>query len=406
MRTRPPLASTRFSTSACAPTSAAVPVRISTGICRWARAIGRTIASVASDPRMKTSTCSHAAPPRMATMPAGTAASATGPRKKSPGVASSPSASRTATIAQITQPAMTPLCARACCSASGIATAVERPLCRGLLHHNAECSGERAQIGQTVGVIGKAAVAIDEPRLHTHCTCPRDIVVGIIANHRRALGGYVKSFEQRAEDRLVGLRLSVHARCEDGIDLDAVVRHERIEVAARIREQGELQTVTSQLVEHGQRIVEQLEVLRTLPGACHLDCAPIGVADAPHPLDDPLGEEDPYLLVVFQLGMPLQRRDFDVPRVKRAVVRPCDGLGDRPAAGTLTVEPELRRDAVEAMQYCALAVPELEASRDRRDGELPLADQWLGIDHEPRLALRREHVVEVQIASVWNGGPA
>ena len=53
---------------------------------------------------MKTSTWSHAGPPSNATMPAGIAASATGPRKKRPGVASSPSASSTAMIAQIAQP--------------------------------------------------------------------------------------------------------------------------------------------------------------------------------------------------------------------------------------------------------------------------------------------------------------
>src|SRR5258708_28898390 len=81
----------------------------------------------------------------------------------------------------------------------------------------------------------------------------------------------------------------------------------------------------------------------------------------------------------------------------RSRARPRDGLRDRPAARALAVATELRGEAVEAVQHVALRVPELEAADDRRDGELALADKRLRVDGEPRLALRGEHVVAVQV---------
>ena len=45
----------------------------------------------------------------------------------------------------------------------------------------------------------------------------------------------------------------------------------------------------------------------------------------------------------------------------------------------------------------ALRVAELARADDRRDRELALADERLGVDREPGLALRREHVVAVQV---------
>src|SRR6476661_6471283 len=49
--------------------------------------------------------------------------------------------------------------------------------------------------------------------------------------------------------------------------------------------------------------------MRVLPGAGHLGRAGVGVADAAHPFDDPLREEDPDLLVVLELRMALERRE-------------------------------------------------------------------------------------------------
>ena len=115
------------------------------------------------------------------------------------------------------------------------------------------------------------------------------------------------------------LRLPVDARGEDRVDLDAVVRDEDVEVAAGVRQQAELEVPGAEVVEHRQRVLEELEVVGALPGACHLEGARIRVAGAAHALDDPLGEEHPDLLVVVELRVPLQRRDRVAARLLVAV---------------------------------------------------------------------------------------
>src|SRR5205823_13938762 len=57
IRTRPPSESTRWRTTALAPSSAAVPVRSGAGMWRCDFAIGRITASEASEPAMKTISC-------------------------------------------------------------------------------------------------------------------------------------------------------------------------------------------------------------------------------------------------------------------------------------------------------------------------------------------------------------
>ncbi len=70
--------------------------------------------------------------------------------------------------------------------------------------------------------------------------------------------------------------------------LEPVVRDERVEVARGVREQADLQPALAQRLEHRQRVVVQLEVVRVRPRALHLDRRGVGVAAAAHPLDDPL----------------------------------------------------------------------------------------------------------------------
>src|SRR2546423_10586489 len=82
--------------------SAAAPVRMCAGVRMWRFAIGRTIASEATDPAANAATCSSAEPPPSATSAARTAASESGPRN-SPRVSISPAASPAATSVQITQ---------------------------------------------------------------------------------------------------------------------------------------------------------------------------------------------------------------------------------------------------------------------------------------------------------------
>ena len=103
--TDPVSASTRSSTTARAPTSAAAPVRSPAGVCRWRRATGRSTRSEEMAATLKTTHWSAAPPPTSATMAASTAASATGPMKK-PSVKISPTASAPAAIIQRTHSSM------------------------------------------------------------------------------------------------------------------------------------------------------------------------------------------------------------------------------------------------------------------------------------------------------------
>ena len=80
-----------------------------------------------------------------------------------------------------------------------------------------------------------------------------------------------------------------------------------------------------------------------------------------------------------------------------AVVRPRERLGDRPAAGPLPVEAELGAQPVEPAEDTASRVAELEGADDRGQGELALADERLRVDREPRLPLRGENVLRVEV---------
>jgi hypothetical protein len=74
-------------------------------MCRWRRAIGRKRASDAAAPAMKTISCTANPAPARATIAAGTAASAIGPRKKL-SVKISPTARAPAAIIHQTQSSM------------------------------------------------------------------------------------------------------------------------------------------------------------------------------------------------------------------------------------------------------------------------------------------------------------
>jgi hypothetical protein len=87
-----------------------------------------------------------------------------------------------------------------------------------------------------------------------------------------------------------------------------------------------------------------------------------------------------------------------VPRIGFARVdRPSDRLGDRPQPSSFAIEAELGGEAVESAPYRLLAVLELVRAHDRRDRELPLPYERLGVDHQPRLPGRREDVVRVKV---------
>jgi hypothetical protein len=89
--------------------------------------------------------------------------------------------------------------------------------------------------------------------------------------------------------------------------VEPVVGDERLQVAAGVRDEAELEPPGPQVGERRQDVLEDLEVVRVLPGARHLDGAlvrPVGVAA--HAADDLLREEHPDLLVVVELRVPLE----------------------------------------------------------------------------------------------------
>lgn len=83
--------------------------------------------------------------------------------------------------------------------------------------------------------------------------------------------------------------------------------------------------------------------------------------------------------------------------VEIAVDGPRNRLTDRPASRALAVEPELARQPIESLEDRTPAVTELGGPDDGRDGELALADERLRVDHEPRLPLRGENVVRMEV---------
>ena len=91
---------------------------------------------------------------------------------------------------------------------------------------------------------------------------------------------------------------------------------ERVEIAAGVGDKPELQPLLLQLSEHRHDVVVELEVPRVLPAAHDLtrDDGHLR-AVAAHAADDVLGEAHPDLLVVVELGMPLEIVDRSRPCV-------------------------------------------------------------------------------------------
>ena len=82
---------------------------------------------------------------------------------------------------------------------------------------------------------------------------------------------------------------------------------ELLQIATPIRHQPDLQLVLAERGKRGQCVVVEREALVQLPGPHEIlgtRTRPLGVPS--HPPHDRLREDDPELVVVLQLGMPLQ----------------------------------------------------------------------------------------------------
>ena len=126
----------------------------------------------------------------------------------------------------------------------------------------------------------------------------------------------------------------------------AVVDDELVEVALPVRDKPDPEPMPPQLLEDGQRILVQGEVLVTLPLAHHVHGARPRTGRAPaHSEDDLLREGDPDLLVVHQVALARQRLDRVDPslRVALGVELEAVPLADAP----VPLRPELRPGAKE-----------------------------------------------------------
>ena len=123
---------------------------------------------------------------------------------------------------------------------------------------------------------------------------------------------------------------------------------ELTEVAGRVREQPDLEPERRELFERWPGIVVELEMRRVRPAALHLDSGRIGVADTAHPLDDPLGEQHPDLVVVVELGVTLELLERAAARllVARDVERQAVAEPELPVAGGAEVRPGPREGEV------------------------------------------------------------
>src|SRR5579871_5196932 len=225
IRTRPPIASTRWRTTAFAPSSAAAPVRIARGIFTCARAIGRRKASEASAPTMKTTVSSQSAPPSAAARAAATAASATGPRKNIPGVKISPTASATATRAQTSQ--------------AGIASS---------LRLQTEMRKELVQRLDPRLEFRMEPVAVEKDRAHPDGERALDVVADGVPHHHRLGGLGAEQLEHGAEDRRVRLRAAVVEGADPRVDVEAVVERELAHVACGVGDQADAQPGRAEVV--------------------------------------------------------------------------------------------------------------------------------------------------------------
>ena len=126
--------------------------------------------------------------------------------------------------------------------------------------------------------------------------------------------------ERGDEDRGVRLDPPVRLRAHHRVDLEAVVGDELVEVALTVRDEPDLDPVTSQLVEHRKRVLVEREVLVALPLPHHVHRARSGASRvASHPEHDLLRERDPDLLVVNEITLARQRLDRIDPCLRVAL---------------------------------------------------------------------------------------
>ena len=143
------------------------------------------------------------------------------------------------------------------------------------------------------------------------------------------------------EDGAVRLDAAVVLGADADVDVELVVLGELVQVALAVGDQPDAKTVRPQRSDRGQRVVVEEEVLVALPLAHDLHRARASaLRRATHAAHDRLGERDPDLLVVLELGMALEARQRREARVLVPV-----GIERQPVTLTcsaIPLRPELR----------------------------------------------------------------
>ena len=257
----------------------------------WRRATGRRIASEATEQTMKTIIEPTVPAPSRAATAAATAASATGPRKKSPGVNSSPTPSATATSTQTSQPTLVdysrgraPRAARA-----GRRSDPGRPAYRPSRSTSTACIPTARAPSMSSSIVSPTIARLARGRRRAARACAgRSLSCGFV-------------FPCAREVRTAS---TTSPWCSTN----------SIEVARGVREQPELQPAARSASSVGRTSSYSSKWWACSHAPSISAAQRVGVADPAHALDDPLREEDPDLLVVVELGVPLQRRERGAAR--------------------------------------------------------------------------------------------
>ena len=170
-------------------------------------------------------------------------------------------------------------------------------------------AGSASRVGRASSTLG-APVPVDEVGAHAESAGALDVVLEGIADHHRGLGRDAELVEDDHEDRRAGLHLPVPARPDPGVHGELEVLDERAEIAARVRDEPDLHAPRAEEIQDGQDVLVELEVLRREPAVGdRLGNRAARLALTAHPADDVLGEAEPDLLVVLELGVLLQVED-------------------------------------------------------------------------------------------------
>ena len=190
-----------------------------------------------------------------------------------------------------------------------------------------------------------AVLAVDQERAHPERDRALDVVLDRVADHRRLRR--LDPEQRRARPgRSSGAASSSRARARRSRSRRRARGARRSRAISRppFETRPSLSPCARSSASTGTHVVVEVEVLRVLPEPGHLDREVARrVRVAAHPADDPLGEREPELLVVAQLGMPLERLDRGRARLgvaRRVELEPV-ALAEPPVALGAEVRPRL-----------------------------------------------------------------